>query len=107
MLIGTVTSKNNIAIRLTEERWLHIIMSHKEIDASNFPLVLDTIENPDFILEGDLDELLAVKRISGKKTWFVVAYKEVNSNDGFILTAYITTDSRWLFKRKILWSKTL
>ena len=56
-----------------------IIMSHKEIDTSDFPLVLDTIENPDFILEGDLDELLAVKRKSGKKAWFVVAGLQNNN----------------------------
>jgi len=56
------------------------------------------------ILEGDADELLAVKK-TRKKMWFVVVYKEINQKDGFILTAYITTDEKWLFKRKVLWNK--
>lgn len=71
------------------------------------PAVLDVIENPDKILKGDKDELLAVKKKSRRKTWFVVIHKEIDNTDGFILTAYITSDSRWLFKRKVLWNKTL
>jgi len=34
MLLGVVTSKNNVSIRLTQERWVHIITAHPEIDSS-------------------------------------------------------------------------
>lgn len=105
MVILTVLSKNGVPIRLTQERWKHIITSHLEINPQDFKRVISVIEDPDFILQGDLDELLAIKKKAGSKSWFVVPYKEVNGSDGFILTAYLTTDIRWLFQRKVIWSK--
>ncbi len=50
-MINNKISKNGIVIRLTEERWNHIINNHSElIDYKSE--VLTTIENPDKILEG-------------------------------------------------------
>lgn len=106
MLLGIAKSKNNVKIRLTDERWLHITMSHKEIEVLDFSLILEIVEKPDLVLKGYKDELLAVKKKSGKTEWIVVAYKESDTTDGFILTAYLTTNDRWLFKRKEVWSKT-
>lgn len=37
--------------------------------------------------------------------WFVVVYKEVNKTDGFIVTAYFTSDIKWLLKKEIIWEK--
>lgn len=105
MIIATAVSKNNVPIRLTRERWFHITNSHKEITSKDKTTIIDIINNPDLILRGDVGELLAVKKVFGKNLWFVVVYKEIDNKDGFVLTAYITTDSRWLFRRKILWNK--
>ena len=105
MLLATCLSKNKVTIRLTEERWKHIIASHLEIDPKNFSTIINTVENPDLILKGDTGELLAVKKKSRKKIWLVVPYKETNDNDGFVLTAYLTTDSDWLFQREVIWNK--
>lgn len=105
MIIGIVNSVNKVPIRLTEERLIHIISSHKEVLRKDKSRVLNAVEKPDFILQGDVGEILAIKKISGKSLWLVVVYKEVNRKDGFILTAYFTSDNRWLFKRKILWSR--
>lgn len=105
VVILTVLSKNGVKIRLTQERWRHIITSHLEINSQDFKSVISVIEDPDFILQGDLDELLAIKKKDGSKSWFVVPYKEVSGSDGFILTAYLTTGIRWLFQRKVIWSK--
>lgn len=109
MVLGIAISKNGIPIRLTDERWIHIILAHKEISSGSFSKILNTVENPDAILKGDTGELLAVKVRArlGKKSWLVVAYKEANKFDGFIITAYVTTDKRWLFKREIVWNKEL
>lgn len=104
MVIGTVKSKNGISIRLTEERWRHITSSHPEITSNSHQLVLETVENPEVIFKGDVGELLAVQKIPRKKAYLVVPYKELRE-DGFILTAYLTTDSEWLFKREIIWNK--
>ena len=105
MILGTAKSPNNVSIRLTEERWIHIITSHCEISPTEYSRVLNTIKNPDALLEGDFGEILAIRKISGKKQWLVVVYKETNKKDGFVITAYITTDYEWLLKRRILWSK--
>jgi hypothetical protein len=48
----SVNSKNNILIRLTNERIVHIERNHPEINSCS-AWILETIENPDFILAGD------------------------------------------------------
>jgi len=105
VILVTVVSKNGIQIRLTEERWNHIITSHLEIDPKDFKGIISVVEDPDYILKGDLDELLAVKKKPRSKLWIVVPYKELTKNDGFVLTAYITTDYHWLFQREVIWNK--
>ena len=99
-MINNSISKNGILIRLTEERWNHILNNHSElIDYKSE--VLKTIENPDKILEGSQDEFLAIKEIITGK-YMVVVYREL-LNDGFIITAYLTRRLRSLAKRKQLW----
>ncbi len=105
MFLSKVKSKNNVTIRLTFERWQHIITSHLEVDPEDHKFVMETVKDPDIIFKGDQGELLAVKKRSGKKVWIVVPYKELNKEDGFVLTAYLTTDSLWLFKKEILWNR--
>ena len=65
---------------------------------------MKVISKPDFILQGSKGECLAVKKITGRKNWFVVPYKEVNQSDGFVLTAYFSSDLAWLLKKEIIWS---
>jgi hypothetical protein len=105
MLLTKVISRNKVTIRLTSERWHHIITSHLEIDSEDYKSVMNTVKNPEIIFKGDQGELLAVKKRSGKKVWIVVAYKELGRIDGFVLTAYLTTDSSWLFQKEIIWNK--
>ena len=93
-------SKNGTLIRLTQERWKHIINNHSEL-LDYKSEVLTTIENPDKILEGSQNELLAIKEIIVGK-YLVVVYREL-LNDGFIITAYLTRRLRSLEKRKQLW----
>lgn len=105
MIIATALSKNNVPIRLTNERWEHITLNHQEIATGDFNRFMRVISNPDFILKGDKGELLAIQKGSGKKLWIVVPYKEVSQDDGFVLTVYFTSDLTWLFKKEIIWSK--
>ncbi len=105
MVLGIVKSRNGVQIRLTQERWDHITTSHFELDSEDYKIILNVIKSPDIVLKGDTGELLAAKKQSRKSIWNVVAYKEVSQEDGFILTAYLTTDSNWLLKREIVWSK--
>ncbi len=96
-------SINGIKIRITKERLKHILENHPEIKGMEH-LILETIENPDLILEGDYEEYLAVKKylktpVSENK-YLVVVYREFE-NDGFVITAYFTR--RYSKRRKIIW----
>lgn len=42
----TVYSKNNVLIRLTDERWLHIVENHDDL-AGRISEVLETVAEPD------------------------------------------------------------
>ena len=63
---------------------------------------LDTVENPDFILRGDRDALIAVRGGVGRKRYLAVVYRELSSDDGFIITAYFTSKIR---RNKIVWQR--
>ena len=68
--------------------------------------VLETLIDPDAIQTGDYGELLAVRlypktRLTRK--FVVVAYRELDRHDGFIVTAYLAT--RLSEKRKRLWTR--
>lgn len=102
MDIVTTISKNGVLTRLTEERWKHIVLMHPSLIGRQTK-VLTTVKNPDYILKGGTRELLAVSALS-KRAYLVVVYKE-EINDGFIITAFETTDTSWLFKKEIIWSK--
>lgn len=99
-MIFTVTSQNNVPIRLTEERWTHILEEHGEL-AQMQQQILDTVIKPDRLLAGGAGELLAIREIEPGK-WLVVVYRE-NNDDGFIITAFLTRREQSLNRRKQLW----
>ncbi|MBI3353496.1 MAG: hypothetical protein HY034_01190, partial [Nitrospirae bacterium] len=69
-------SVNDVPIRLTHERWYHIIENHDEL-ASYFFEVLEAVENPDFIIRGNKETLKAAKGM-GRNNWLVVIYREIS-----------------------------
>jgi len=97
-----VNSTNGVPVRLTEERWFHIIESHDDL-AGHYDDVLSAIEDPDYVIEGYKKALIALKKIA-KTMFLAVVYKEVSKEDGFIITAYFTAKVR-LEKEVILWQK--
>ncbi len=58
----TVLSKNGVPIRLTDERWVHIVEEHCRLSGRRLE-VLEVVESPDRILAGNEGELVAVKEI--------------------------------------------
>lgn len=94
-------SKNNIPIRLTDERWEHIISQHAEMSDYRSQ-ILDAIHQPDRILQGNDGELLAVVEIEPQK-WLIVVYREFDT-DGFIITAFFTRRKSSIERKTILWS---
>lgn len=93
-------SKNNVSIRLSDERWKHISEGHIELVNSKAD-VLMVISNPQRIFEGSNSELLAIQESEPGK-WLVVVYKEL-TDDGFIITAYFTRRLKSLTQRRQLW----
>jgi len=105
-MIRVVTSKNVINISLTAERWAHIVEAHDYM-AGNQDLVFETIENPDYIVRGEKDELIAIRyyrKTSISEKNMVVIYKEA-MNDGFIITAFMTSKPEKILKRGVIWKK--
>lgn len=94
-------SRSGVPIRLTEERWQHIIEEHPEIDG-----LLDTVRtaitHSERILRGAAGELLAVRTIEPGKA-IVVVYRETSPEDGFVITAFLTRRFRALDKRDQIW----
>jgi hypothetical protein len=80
-------SVNGVPIRLTYERWYHIVENHDELVGS-FHEVLETIERPQLIVRGNRGALKAARSL-GKRRWLVVVYREVTRRDGFVITAYL------------------
>ena len=97
---SVVLSVNKIPIRLTDERWEHIMEEHGELIAMQAH-VIETVAAPDRVLAGGAGELLAVREIETGK-WLVVVYKEINV-DGFIITAFLPRRTRSLERRIQLW----
>ena len=93
-------SRNGVRIRLTDERWSHIVEEHRELAGLRLE-VLETISNPVRVVEGGEGQLLAVRELELGK-YMVVVYREVSS-DGFVITAFLTSRIRRLEKRKQLW----
>ncbi len=100
-----VHSHNKIPIRLTEERWQHIVHRHPEMEYQHGQ-VLETVAEPDIIQQGDFGELLAIRfyaKTPLTSKFLVTVYRELNPEDGFILTAYLT--NRPLSGRITVWKR--
>jgi hypothetical protein len=51
-------------------------------------------------------ELIAISNKLEQSNKFIVAvYKEIDSNDGFIITAYLTNKEQKFEKKKVLWKQ--
>ena len=74
--------------------------------SGNMDLVFESLEDPDFIVRGWTDELIALKhyeKTSISEKYVVVVYKE--GEEGFVITAFMTAKHISLMKRGILWQK--
>ena len=98
-----IRSIAGVPIRLTPERFGHIAARHPEM-ADQQDCILETVNQPDYVQEGDSGTLIAVKSypktpLSQKSC--VVVYRELSDGDGFVVTAYFT--SRPAVWRRIIW----
>ena len=102
-MIGYAISKNKIKIRLTEERWFHIVESHDYMSGLS-DTVLEAISKPDEIIAGDEGETIISKRFNNKN--LIVIYREANNEDSFVITSFLTSEiDRIRKERKVIWKK--
>jgi hypothetical protein len=98
--MDVVLSVEGIPIRLTAERWCHIVENHDDI-AGYYDDVLETVENPDMVLRGYRGSLIAARGY-GRRRYLAVVYRQVSAEDGFIITAYFTSK---IDRKKAIWRK--
>jgi len=91
-------SVNGVPIRLTAERWNHIVNARDDM-AGYFDDCLLTVEQPDLVLAGQHGSLKAVKNY-GRRRYLTVIYKESSAADGFVITAYFISK---INRKRILW----
>lgn len=98
-------STQGVPVRLTDERWDHICRRHPELRDQE-EKILETVESPEMVLQGDYGEKLAArfyKTTPLTSKYLVVAYKELSPRDGFVVTAYFARRlAEW---REILWKR--
>lgn len=92
-----VQSVFGVPIRLTDERWVHIVRRHPDL-SNDRSAVLDVVEAPIFVRRARLGTLMAAKQLGD--LWLVVVYRETSTSDGFILTAY---QARYLREEEVVW----
>ncbi len=93
-------SVNLVPIRLTEERWLHIIENHDDM-AGYYYDVLEIMEKPEMIVRGHQGTLKAIRNY-GRDNWLVVIYREISKKDGFVITAFFSDEKP---KGDIIWPR--
>lgn len=99
----TAKSVNGVTIRLPDERWVHITEEHAEMAGYLYD-ILETIQEPLAVFEGNEGELLAAREIESGK-YIVAVYRETSKEDGFIITAFLTKRWKSLERRKKLWQR--
>jgi hypothetical protein len=93
-------SQSGKPIRLTDERWVHITEEHAELAGHRLE-VLEAITEPERIVAGNEGELLTIRTQQDGKI-LVVVYREL-SDDGFVITAFITRRVASLNRRRQVW----
>ena len=104
-VVALIQSRNGVPIRLTEERWQHIINEHSDMRDCQLE-ILRTVEYPDLIQEEASGALLAFRMYQGSPLngkFMVVVYREVTQTDGFIITAHPARKTS--NRRRTIWSR--
>lgn len=79
---------------------------HLADEVSMISLLSATISCPDVVQKGDYGALLAARYYNqppASHVFVVVAYRELNESDGFVLTAYLAR--RLSTRREVMWSR--
>ena len=100
-MMRIAASRAGAPIRLTDERWAHIVEEHAEL-AGMREEVLEAVAEADRVVGGQQNELLAVRMLEEGRA-LVVVYREMSADDGFIITAFLTRRLASLERRQQIW----
>lgn len=100
-MTGTCASRHGVPIRLTDERWVHIVEEHSEL-AGMRQDVLEAVSEAERVLAGSLGELIAVKGLETGRA-LIVVYRETSPDDGFVITAFESSRLASLDRRQQIW----
>jgi hypothetical protein len=106
-ILGLADSRNGVPIRLTHERWSHIVEAHDYM-AGLHEWVLETIADPDAIVTGWEGSLIATKHYPSTPITekdMIVVYRELDPADGFVITAFMTSKVEKVRQRGLLWQR--
>jgi hypothetical protein len=96
----TVACVQGVQIRLTDERWTHIVTAHADMREMQ-EAVLSCIEDPEFVVRGDDDEFIAIRELRTDR-WLCVVYR-IETDDGFVISAFRISRDRYFRRRKPVW----
>jgi hypothetical protein len=98
-------------VHLTDTVWTQkILKNHSEFIENPGYLVevRRTIESPDYVVTGWAGEYLALRMChSAPKApkYLCVVYRELDDNDGFVITTFFISKPQKLLRRGIVWRK--
>ena len=110
--VWVTTSKFGNQIRLTEKIWSEKILKEHPEFSLQFEYLNElrkTIEEPEYIIEGWYNELLALRWCTiapSSPKYLCVVYREYK-NEGFVITAFFISKYGKLLRRKIKWPKQI
>lgn len=92
--IFEVIDKSGRKIRLTDQRWNHIVSRHPEL-SNSLEIIKETVLKPSFQVRDNLDEKLYYSHsyIKDIKFYMIVAVKYLNG-EGFIITAFYSRNKK-------------
>jgi hypothetical protein len=85
-------SVEGVPIRLTRERWFHIVENHNDL-AGYYDDVLKTVEQPELILRGYNASLIAVRGY-GRRGYLHVVYRQRYRNEQLVGIAVLDASTR-------------
>ncbi|MDA0672471.1 MAG: hypothetical protein O3C67_02025 [Cyanobacteria bacterium] len=105
-VLAIIQSYSQVPIRITYTQWAHVLENHDYM-AGCLEFVLETLGEPDYIATGLKDELIALKaypKTPISKKSVVVVFKEL-LDEGFLITAFMTSKPEKILKRGIKWQR--
>ena len=99
--MDSVASVDGVPIRLTEERWFHIVENHDDM-AGHYDDVLETVADPYLVLSGHDGSLIAVRNF-GRRRYLFTIYRQLCRDEGFVITAYFGSKVN---RKNAIWKKT-